>query len=85
MFPCYMGEVVNLVPATVSRDTVAELESLLAEARRGEIVGFYYTALHKGRRFSSHVVGEARKAPTFMLGTIPGLSQYLLELNGDEE
>lgn len=79
-----MGEIVNLVPLVVSQATVAELEALLAEARAGTLVGLYYTALHRGGRFSSNVVGDARNCPVLMLGTIPGLSQYLLDLNDPE-
>lgn len=81
-----MGDVVKLVPSTVSKETVETLAALLQEARAGKITGLTYVALEPGRRFSSDVVGTARATPVFALGTLNILRNYLesLAINDSE-
>ena len=74
-----MGEVVKLVPSTVSKDTVDELIALLHEARAGEIVGIAYVALHPGQVFTADFIGHARTASIFTLGAIRFLSDHIVD------
>lgn len=58
----------------VSHDTVAALEFLLHEARRGELIGIAYGAMMKRRECIVDTAGEAHRNPLFALGLVCMLS-----------
>jgi len=60
----------RLVPDTVSGDTVKALRYLLAEAKKGQIIGVAYVAMYKRREFIANAAGEAKRSPTFTRGMI---------------
>lgn len=66
-----------LVPDVVSTDTVEALELLLAEARRGEVIGIAYAAMLKKRAFIVNSAGEAHNSPTFARGMLRALDDQL--------
>lgn len=57
----------------VSHDTVECLEVLLEEARRGEVIGVCYAAMHKRRNYTVRACGEAHRNPTFSSGMVGAL------------
>jgi hypothetical protein len=57
----------------VSHDTVECLESLLEEARRGEVIGVCVAAMHKRRNYTVRACGEAHRNPTFSSGMVGAL------------
>jgi hypothetical protein len=69
------AKVLHLVPMaqTVSHDTVECLEALLEEARRGEIIGVCYAAMHRQRQYTVHSCGEAHRNPTYSAGMVSNL------------
>ena len=71
----------------VSHDTVAALEFLLHEARRGECIGFAYAAMMKRRECIVDTAGEAHRNPLFALGIVSMLSNdiALHARNGQNE
>lgn len=66
-----------LVPDTVSNDTVECLETLLDQARRGEVIGLAYTAVLKRRGYIANTAGEAHRNPTFSRGMVAALDDQL--------
>lgn len=58
-------------------DTVACLEYLLDEARRGHIIGAAFVAMYRDRVFIHDAVGEARRNPTFTRGMLSSLDDEL--------
>ena len=70
-------ELVAIKPLTVSDETITELETLLAEAKTGQLTGLAYVALHRGADFSYNARGRARRTPTHTLGALGKLRQYL--------
>lgn len=66
-----------LVPDTVSNDTVECLQTLLDQARRGEIIGLAYTAVLKRRGYIANTAGEAHRNPTFSRGMVAALDDQL--------
>jgi hypothetical protein len=61
----------------VSHDTIAALESLLARARDGEIIGLAYVALARQKNYVVDTAGEARRDPTFALGMVQILRRLI--------
>jgi hypothetical protein len=57
-----------LVRPLADQDTIKVLADLLELAKRGEIVGLAYVALHKGCGYSSDVVGSVRNSPLLARG-----------------
>jgi hypothetical protein len=70
----------TLVKDPVSQNTVAALAQLLTEATRGEIVGIAFVAMRKGRRYFTHIVGEAYHNPTFARGMVAALDDELRDM-----
>lgn len=66
-----------LVPDTVSHDTIECLELLLAQARRGQVIGLAYAAMLKKRAYITNTAGEAHRNPTFSRGMIATLDDQL--------
>lgn len=61
----------------VSHDTVQCLESLLEQARAGDVIGIAYAVMHKRRRYTVHTCGEAHRNPTFSRGMVAALDDEL--------
>lgn len=64
----------RLVPAEISHETVAALDELLDQARRGEVIGIAYAVMCKGRDYFVDTAGEAHRSPTFALGMVQVLN-----------
>lgn len=67
----------ELVPDTVSDDTVEALKLLLARAQKGEITGIAFAAILHRRRYIVNTAGTAKKYPTFTRGMIHSLDDEL--------
>lgn len=70
-------QVYHLVPDTISGDTVEALEQLLADARKGVVVGIAYAAMYRRKEFIVNAAGEAKKSPVFSRGMIACLDDAL--------
>jgi hypothetical protein len=68
-----------LVQDIVSRDTIECLETLLAEARKGEIIGIAFAAMLKRRAYITNTAGEAHRNPTFSRGMLATLDDQLAQ------
>ena len=66
-----------LVPDSISNDTVECLEQLLAEARKGVVIGVAFAAMLKQRQYIVNTAGEAHRNPTFSRGMVQALSDKL--------
>lgn len=73
-------QLVKVNPLTVSAETVSELETLLAEAKAGQLTGLAYVAMHRGADFSVNVRGRARFIPTHTLGALESLRRLVSDL-----
>jgi hypothetical protein len=69
----------HLVGGHVSGDTTAVLEELLAEARKGEVLGVAFCVMYKGREFIADATGEARRNPVFARGMVAFLDDQLAQ------
>lgn len=67
----------RLVPDTISHDTVEALQTLLDDARRGQIIGVAFCAMYKRREFIVNTAGEAHRNPTFTRGMVACLNDTL--------
>lgn len=67
----------HLVAPVPSSDTVEVLEDLLAEARRGEVVGLLFAAMTRRRDYYVGAAGEAHRSPTFARGMVCALDDEL--------
>ena len=68
------SNVLRIIPNQVNRDTIAALEYLLQEAKRGELIGLVYGGMLKGRSCIVDTTGEACRNPMFALGMVGMLS-----------
>lgn len=66
-----------LVPDTVSNDTVKCLETLLHEARAGNLIGVAFAAMLKRRGYIVNTAGECHRNPTFSRGMVAALDGQL--------
>lgn len=73
-----VGKVVSLVDRRASKEVVETLLQLLAEARRGEIPGLAYVAMHYGD-YSADAVGTAKTSRIYTLGVLRRLEHRLLD------
>lgn len=64
---------------TPDRETIDCLLQLLFAAQRGEVTGLAYVAMHEGRRYTIHTSGQARRNPTFTIGTLSVLASDLAD------
>ena len=71
---------VELLPDSVSDDTVECLNLLLDRAKKGEVTGIAYAAVLKKRRYIVNTAGAARQYPTFARGMIHSLDDALGEM-----
>lgn len=67
----------QLVPDSVSKDTVECLEQLLVEARKGRIIGVAFVAALKKRAYIANTAGECHRNPTFARGMVATLDDHL--------
>jgi hypothetical protein len=66
-----------LVPDVVSHDTVECLKTLLAQAKRGELIGLAYAGMLKRKGYIVNTAGEAHASPTFARGMVAALDDQL--------
>lgn len=66
-----------LIPDTISTDTIECLETLLDQARRGQIIGLAFAAMLKRRGYIVNTAGEAHRNPTFTRGMLAALNDRL--------
>ena len=67
----------SLVPDELSHDTVEALQTLLADARNGHVIGVAFCAMYKQRNFIVNTAGEAHRNPVFTRGMIACLNDTL--------
>lgn len=67
----------RLVQDDISHDTVAALETLLADAKKGRVIGIAYAVMFKQRQFAVDAAGEAYRNPIFTRGMIACLDDKL--------
>jgi len=70
----------HLVQDGLSSDTIKALQSLLAEAESGQLIGLAYVAMYKRREYTASATGEARRNPTFTRGMLAALDDVLGEM-----
>lgn len=76
----------QLIPDTVSHDTVQALETLLAGARAGDVTGIAYAVALRQRRFITDVAGTLYRNATLARGMVQSLDDTLaILLRGREE
>lgn len=74
----------TLIPDEVSNDTVTCLRTLLAQAKRGELLGIAYAGILRQRNYIVNTAGEAHRSPTFTRGMIAALDDELsLRIRGE--
>ena len=67
----------QLVPDTISTDTVSCLEALLSEARQGSVIGLAFVAMFKGRTYIVNTAGECHRNRAFTRGMVADLNDKL--------
>ncbi len=68
-----------LIQDTISNETIASLEQMLKEARKGELIGIAFAAMLKRRGYIVNSAGEAFRNPTFSRGMLRALDDKLGE------
>ncbi len=66
-----------LIPDALSHDTIECLESMLEQARNGELIGIAFGAILKRRNYIVNSAGEAYRSPTFARGIVAALDDEL--------
>lgn len=79
MQPIKQNNVLKLVKNHVSHETIAALEYLLYEAKRGEVIGLAYAAMLKNRSCLIDTAGEAYRNPILALGVVNMLSHEIAQ------
>lgn len=75
-----MRRAFRLVPTdTASRETIACLKALLAEAERGELIGVAWVSMYKNRRWDRWACGEAHRNSTWTLGMLHAYAAMLAD------
>ena len=67
----------RLVPDALSHETVAALESLLADAKAGKLIGIAFAGMYRQREFIVNTAGEAYRNPVFARGMVSYLHDQL--------
>jgi len=67
----------RLVGREPSRDTIAVLTELLAEAKAGRLLGVAFVAMHKAREYEIGYTGECARSPTFTQGMLLDLVHHI--------
>jgi hypothetical protein len=68
---------INLIPDSLSHDTVECLQQLLDQAKQGQLVGIAFAGVIKRRGYIVDAAGEAHTNPTFARGMIAALDDRL--------
>lgn len=63
----------------IHQDCIDELRNLLARAERGDLTGIAYVEMNNGRSYRVRAAGLAYENPTFCLGMVEVLKNYVLE------
>lgn len=58
------------IPPVISQETVAVLEGLLTQAKRGEVLGVACVSLHKCQRWGRVTSGLAMNDPVIAIGAL---------------
>lgn len=66
-----------LIPDNLSNETVTCLETLLANAKKGELIGLAFCGMLKRRGYIVNTAGEAHRNPTFARGMLHALDDQL--------
>lgn len=74
----------ELVPDSISKDTVACLRALLQMAEDGKLVGIAFAAAFKQRKTIVNVAGECHRSRIFARGMVSDLHDFLRAPNIDE-
>lgn len=74
----------TLVKVDVSKETIAALEYLLQEARKGNLVGLVYGAAMRGNDYFVDTAGEAHRNPMFGLSMASVLWRRLSDMEADK-
>jgi hypothetical protein len=71
----------QLVPDSISPETVQALRELLEQSQRrtDPIIGIAFAAMYRGRTYIVNTAGEARRNPTFTRGMLAALDDRLGE------
>jgi hypothetical protein len=83
-----MKQPFKFVGSHPSPDTIETLTNLLELAKKGELIGFCYSAIHSQRRVTVGWTGECERSPIFALGTVSKLHYWLnrySESDGQDE
>lgn len=77
-----MGDVVELLQAVVSEETINLFRALAAAAERGEIIGAAVACDYPGpgNHFALHVVGASKAHPRLTRGTLCQFDEELSKL-----
>lgn len=73
-----LSRILSIAGYRVSQDVVDSISELLIEAKRGQIPGLIYIALHNGS-YSADVLGTAKDARIYSIGLLRKLEHRLLE------
>lgn len=74
-----MKKVFSMTTTEVSHDVVEALEDLLADAKKGKLIGLAFTAMCSDRQFFTDTAGEAHRNPVFSSGMLLCLIFKLLK------
>ena len=72
-----MPNCIRLVSGQAPEDLVRALEELLADAKRGQLVGLAYAAMYRRHEYVVDTAGECRRNPTFTRGMVRALDDRL--------
>lgn len=75
----------TLIPDSISHDSIEALQTLLIEAKNGDLIGLAFTAMYRKRNYVVNAAGEAHRNPTFALGMVMVLIDYLMQQVSDAE
>ena len=67
----------TLLRDDISTDTIECLSTLLAQAKKGEVIGLAFIAILKRRNYVVNTAGEAHRNPTFTRGCVCALDDEL--------
>lgn len=75
-----MDKPFELVPDSISRDTIEALQTLLDDAKTGDVIGVAYAVMYKRKDYIVNVAGEAYRSPTFARGMVQVLGDHLIDM-----
>lgn len=76
----------RLVPDPLPEDTIGAFNTLLKQAKQGQILGAAFAVMYKGKTYIVNATDEARKSPTFARGMVAELDDELARISrGNQE